>query len=153
MGMRDKLQEDLKITGKVSFWLIRPDGTVRDHWSQPNLDTTAGKNEIRKQAFDSSQPAPFNYIALGTDASAPTITDTALGAEVGTRVQDASPIYPADGEIELETIFAPGNATGALKEAGLFNASSGGTMQSRIAIDKIKAADESLKVIWTKTVA
>ena len=121
--------------------------------------TIVGLNEVRKQivgaAAGGAQPAKFNYIGIGTDATAESDAHTALLAEVGTRIQVTDPTFPADGDFDLEAIFPPGNGTGTIREIGLFNASSGGTMLSRIKLttEKIKTVDESLKVPWLEAIA
>jgi len=81
--------------------------------------------------FDSSanRPAAFNYIAVGTDGTAPAASQTALGAEV-MRVQASYSKDANTGECSVDATF---NITGsyALQECGLFNASTGGTMYCR----------------------
>ena len=81
--------------------------------------------------FDSSasRPAAFNYIAVGTDGTAPAASQTALGAEV-MRVQASYSKDANTGECSVDATF---NITGsyALQECGLFNASAGGTMYCR----------------------
>ncbi len=81
--------------------------------------------------FDSSanRPAAFNYVAVGTDGTAPAASQTALGAEV-MRVQASYSKDANTGECSVDATF---NITGsyALQECGLFNASAGGTMYCR----------------------
>ena len=81
--------------------------------------------------FDSSanRPAAFDYIAIGTDGTAPAASQTALGAEV-MRVQASYSKDANTGECSVDATF---NITGsyALQECGLFNASAGGTMYCR----------------------
>ena len=81
--------------------------------------------------FDSSanRPAAFDYIAIGTDGTAPAASQTALGAEV-MRVQASYSKDANTGECSVDATF---NITGsyALQECGLFNASTGGTMYCR----------------------
>ncbi|MEM3623439.1 MAG: hypothetical protein QXR76_06705 [Candidatus Bathyarchaeia archaeon] len=96
-----------------------------------DLVVDAGLNALCGQAFDGSgsRPAVFNYVAIGTDGTAPAATQTALGAEVmrvqGTYSKDANV-----GECSMDATFNITN-TYALNECGLFNASSGGTMYCR----------------------
>jgi hypothetical protein len=48
--------------------------------------------------------------------------------------------------------FEAGDATGAITEAGIFNAASGGDMLCRTVFSVInKAADDTLSVTWTIT--
>ena len=50
--------------------------------------------------------------------------------------------------------FAAGSGTGAITEAGVFNASSGGTMLCRTVFSVVnKGADDSMTITWTITVS
>jgi hypothetical protein len=50
--------------------------------------------------------------------------------------------------------FEAGDATGAVTEAGIFNASSSGTMLCRVVFSAInKAADDTMSVTWTITLS
>ena len=92
----------------------------------------AGKDGAVQRLFDAGASIPiFNYGAIGTGTTPPTPGDTALEAQVGTRVHDtnATPDPPSPtGTQSLVFVFAAGNGTGDISEFGLFNASSGGTM-------------------------
>ncbi|MEM3577580.1 MAG: hypothetical protein QXX51_03885 [Candidatus Bathyarchaeia archaeon] len=96
-----------------------------------DLVVDGGLNALCGQAFDGSgsRPAVFNYVAIGTDGTTPSASQTALGAEV-MRVQGT---YTKTGNVGECTMNATFNITStyALQECGLFNASSGGTMYCR----------------------
>jgi len=100
--------------------------------------------------FDSSgnRPAAFNYVAIGTDSTAPSSSDTSLGAEYmrvqGTYSKDAN-----TGECSMDATFEI-DATKALNECGLFNASSGGTMYCRDTYTtKNVESGDTVKVYYT----
>jgi hypothetical protein len=96
-----------------------------------DLVVDGGLDALCGQAFDGSgsRPAVFNYVAIGTDGTAPSASQTALGAEVmrvqGTYSKDAN-----TGECSMDATFNI-TSTYALQECGLFNASTGGTMYCR----------------------
>jgi len=96
-----------------------------------DLVVDGGLNPLCGQAFDvsGSRPAVFNYVAIGTDGTAPGNTQTALLAEVmrviGTYAKDAGV-----GECSMDATFAI-TATYALQECGLFNDPTTGTMYCR----------------------
>jgi hypothetical protein len=96
-----------------------------------DLIVDAGLNALCGQSFDGSgsRPAVFNYVAIGTDGTAPSSSQTALGAEVmrvqGTYSKDANV-----GECSMDATFNIISSY-ALQECGLFNASSNGTMYCR----------------------
>jgi hypothetical protein len=96
-----------------------------------DLVVDAGLDALCGQAFDRSgnRPAVFDYVAVGTDGTAPSSSQTALGAEV-MRVQGTYSKDPNTGECSMDATFNI-TSTYALQECGLFNASSGGTMYCR----------------------
>ena len=75
-----------------------------------------------------NRPDPISHIAIGTDGTAPTASDTALGNEV--MREAATYTKTGTGQGKWEATF---NITGSytLQEAGLFNAATGGTMFCR----------------------
>jgi hypothetical protein len=115
-----------------------------------DLVVDAGLNALCGQAFDSGagRPAVFNYVAIGTDGTAPAATQTALGAEVmrvqGTYSKDAN-----TGECSMDATFNI-TATYSLNECGLFNASAGGTMYCRDTYTtKNVVSGDTVKVYYT----
>lgn len=144
----------VKVKLNVSLVLTGPDGKVKER-RESNLIVTSGFNAMIKQIMGDtgggSQPAKFNYVGIGTSAAAPASGDTALGSEIGTRVQDVDPSFPGIGEGIIETTFTAGNGTGTIAESGLFNASSSVTLLARLLLSPaiIKGALDSLTVTWT----
>jgi hypothetical protein len=124
--MRRKTLQIMKIDG-VDKALI----DVDDKLLEIDLVVNAGLNAYCGQCFDSSgsRPAVFNYVAIGTDGTAPAAAQTALLAEVmrvsGTYAKDAGV-----GECSMDATF---NITSsyALQECGLLNAAAVGTMACR----------------------
>lgn len=146
------------LTGWWRMVLRGPDGGVKQEESGHNIITTTGKNDgIERLINATSTPAIFNYIGIGTSATAEGAGDTTLGAEVGTRQQDtaATPDPPSTtGQQSLIVTFAAGNGTGTITEVGCFNASSGGTMLNRKTFGAItKGASDALEVTLTLTLS
>jgi len=96
-----------------------------------DLVVNAGLDAACGCVFDPSanRPAAFNYIAIGTDGTAPDASQTALGAEV-MRVQATYSKDANTGECSIDATFNI-TASYALQECGIFNASSGGIMYCR----------------------
>lgn len=115
-----------------------------------DLVVDAGLNALCGQAFDSSgsRPAVFNYVAIGTDGTAPAASQTALGAEV-MRVQGTYAKDSNVGECSMDATFNI-TASYALQECGLFNASSGGTMYCRDTYTtKNTVSGDTVKIYYT----
>ncbi len=128
-------------------WVLRDEnGEVVQVERVENLTVSAGK-VLWLAASAAAQINSFCYMAIGTSASAPTVGDTALGAEVARSTQ-ITPTYAAPGGIPTLTFtftFGAGVGTGTIQEAGLFNASSGPTMYNHMLTGSIsKLAGYSL---------
>jgi len=78
--------------------------------------------------------ADFDYIEIGSSSTSPTATDTALNTSLCARLQDATVVGDSgtSGEITatISVAFSGATCTGTAREAGLFNASTGGDMMS-----------------------
>ena len=115
-----------------------------------NLIVNTGKNFLASAVINSSA-SPFTYMAIGTNTTAAAVGDTALGSELARQAFTSSSV--ASNVVTLVTTYAAGTGTGALTEAGIFNASSSGTMLSRIVFSAInKGSADSLTITWTITV-
>lgn len=150
--------EGVSLHGHFLVIVRGPDGAEKARREGDNIITNAGKNDsIERLINATSTPAVFNYVAIGTSATAEAATDTALGAEIGTRQQDtaATPDPPTTtGQQQLIVTFAPGNGTGTIVEAGVLNASSGGTLLNRKTFGGIvKGASDALEVTITFTLS
>ena len=93
----------------------------------------------------------MSHMAIGTGSTAAAAGDAALGNEAG-RVALTSTTVTSDAVAYVAT-FAAGTGTGAITEAGIFNASSSGTLLCRTVFSVInKGAADTLGITWTVTV-
>lgn len=138
------INEELKLTGHVTV-------AVNDEVVQeiPNLVVTAGKGYVASRMKDTTNGA-MSHMAVGTDSTAAAAGDTALGTESG-RVSLTSTTVSAN-VITYVATFPAGTATAALTEAGVLNASSGGTMLCRTVFATVnKGASDAMTVTWAIT--
>jgi hypothetical protein len=93
------------------------------------------------------------HMGIGTDYTAAAAGDTVLGAQVARVALVAT--TPGTKLVQWTVTFAAGVATGTLREIGLFNASSGGTMSNRAVFSTplVKTADMSIDVVWQMTLS
>ena len=125
-------------------------GEVKLDRLEKNLVVTAGKDWIASRMASASANT-MGYMAVGTDATAPANGNTALGAEVA-RVALTSGTASTNTVTYIAT-FGAGVGTGALVEAGLFNANTAGTMLSRTTYSVInKGSGDEMTVTWVITV-
>ena len=143
------INEGLKLRGDVALVLRDKDGNVKDERKIENLIVDAGLNFICDRMKDDE--TAMTHMALGSGSTAAAAGDTALGSQLGSReALDSSTV--TDNQIVYVASFEAGDATGAVTEAGIFNAASGGTMLCRTVFSVVnKAADDTLTVNWTIT--
>jgi hypothetical protein len=142
--------EQIKVTGQVSIVITDKDGQIKDQREIKNLVVTTGKEFIAARMVGT--PTAMSHMALGSDNTAAANGDTALGGELG-RVALAS-ATAAGAVVTYTASFPAGTATGAVVEAGVFNASSSGTMLCRTVFAVVnKGADDAMSVTWAITVS
>ena len=115
----------------------------------PNLVVTTGKAFVASRMKDTTDGA-MSHMAVGTDSTAAAAGDTALGTEAG-RVTLTSTVVSAN-EITYVATFPAGTATAALTEAGIVNASSGGSLLCRTVFAVLnKSSSDAMTITWAIT--
>jgi hypothetical protein len=146
--MRNK--DFLSATGKLSIVVNDNAGNLKQELNVTNLVVDAGLDYIASRMKDATETA-MTHMAIGSGTTDPAPADTALQTSLG-RVSLTSTTV-TDNSVEYVATFAAGTGTGAVTEAGIFNASSGGTMLCRTEFAVInKAAGDSMTITWTVTV-
>jgi hypothetical protein len=146
------MKDTLKLKGRVNLKLIGPDGGIKDERDIDNLVVDAGLDHIAARIKDATETAMTHY-AVGSGSTAAAAADTDLGSILGSRVTLTSTTV-TDNEVAYVADFGAGVSTGAITEAGVFNASTGGTMLARVVFSTInKAADDTLQITHTITIS
>lgn len=97
----------------------------------------------------SSRPGVLSHIAVGTGTTATAANQTALMSEIARKAAVYS-YNAATKVITLATTFNPGEATGAITEAGIVNAASAGIMLDRVTFAVInKGAADTYTATFT----
>lgn len=142
------IKETLESRGKVTLTLTKPNGVETS--VEKNLIVNTGLNYIASRMKDATAGV-MSHIALGSSTTAASPTDTDLGSLISSRIALTSTTV-TDNEIVYVGTFGPGVSTGAITEAGIFNASTSGTMLSHVVFPVInKQANDSLAITWTIT--
>ena len=144
------LNDNIKETGELRITVTNPEGNIKQEVVIPNLVVTVGKNFIASRMKDATATA-MTHMAIGSGTTAAAVGDTTLGTELG-RVALTSTTVTTNNVAYVAT-FPAGTGTGAVTEAGLFNASSAGTLLCRTVFSVInKGAADTLGITWTVTV-
>lgn len=145
------INEEIKVKGNVSIKLIDSDGKVKKKINKNNLIVNVGRDGIADQLLPSPTIGKPTHMQLGEGTTAPSLSDSNLEVPIGDR--KVLGVSRSSNNVEYTAVFGPGESTGAITEAAIFNASSGGAMYARIVFDVInKGAEDTLEVIWTWTI-
>lgn len=148
------LTDSPKATGRVTFKHMNAAGEVISEQTVENLVVTTGLNHIAARMATTGQPTQMTHMALGASSTAAALSDTALGSSLGRVALTTAGGTPSNNKVSYVATFGAGVATGAVVEAGIFNASTNGTMLCRTTFPVInKASTDSLAVTWEVTVS
>lgn len=136
------INETLKLTGQVTVLL---NGRVVHKIN--NLVVTDGKEYVASRIKDASSTV-MSHMAVGTGSTAAGSSDSALGAETGRVALTSTSV--AGSAVTYAATFPAGTGSGALAEAAILNASSGGTMLCRTVFSVVnKQAADAMTIQWT----
>ena len=145
------LRDSIKLTGELKLTLTNEGGDVTQEVIVPNTVVTAGKGFIASRM--NTTTTTMSHVELGTGTTGANVANTTLETIIsGSRTALTSTTVTANAVAYVVT-FPAGTGTGAVTEAGIFNASSSGTMLCRTTFSVInKAAADTLGITWTITV-
>lgn len=144
------IHEQMSVQGRLSVVLRDSNGQVKQSYEVPNLVVNTGLAYITSRMKDATDDV-MSHMAVGSGATAADGGDTALETQIGSRVALTSTTVTAN-EIEYVATFAAGVGTGAVTEAGTFNAATAGTMLCRTVFSVVnKGQDDTLQITWTIT--
>jgi len=144
-----QVKENTNLVGKVRLVLKDADGNVKET-RVSNTVVTTGKNHIADQLAGTPAQAAMSHMAVGTGTTAVVVGNTTLETELDRNAFTSS--TATANVVTYVADWAAGDATGALTEAGIFNAASGGTMLARTTFTVInKGASDTVTVTWTLT--
>jgi hypothetical protein len=147
--------ENLKLSGQLNIVLKDKAGNIKEERVEKNLVVNAGLAYIASRMTGTSK-AVMSHMALGSGTTAAAASQTDLVTLLGSReALDSSTITGSSNQqVAYVSAFEAGDATGAVTEAGIFNAASSGDMLCRTVFSVVnKAADDTMSVTWTITLA
>lgn len=144
--------EKLKLKGELQVVLNKADGSQETH-DFKNLVVDTGLNFIVERMKEDVVTA-MTHMELGEGTTAAAAGDTTLESAIAGSRTGLTSTTVATNTITYIATFAAGTGTGAVTEAGLFNAASGGTMLCRTVFPVVnKQAGDSMTVTWVVTVS
>ncbi len=148
MKITNELTPDyLDVRGDLIIIKTSGDG-VEERFEHKNLVVSTGKTNIAARMAGNTV-AVMSHMAVGTGSTAAVVGDTSLETELARVALTVAGGTPSSNTVTYSAAYGAGTGTGALTEAGVFNASSTGTMLCRTVFSVInKAAADSITISW-----
>ena len=141
--------DDLQLTGALQISLNNEIVHQCD-----NLVVTAGKNWVAGRFKDGSIPDEMSHMAIGSADTAAAAGNTALATELNRIALTTDGGTVSTNTVQYDASWTSAAAAYAIKEAGIFNAATGGTMLARTTFAVInKGTDDTVSITWTITVS
>lgn len=141
------MKDDLKLTGKLQ---IKLNNTVVQEVN--NLVVTVGKNWVASRMANAD--TVMTHMAIGTGTTAAADGDTALVTEVDRNGLTNSGGTVSGNTITYDCTWSASDGTGAITEAGIFNAATAGTMLARTVFPVVtKGVSDTMTISWVVTLS
>ena len=123
-----------------------------------NLVVTAGKNWVANRFKDGgdgfTQLGEMTHMAVGSGSTAAAVGNTALGTELNRIALTTAGGTVSNATVQYDATWSDAVGALAIEEAGIFSASTGGTMLARTVFAIInKGTDDTVSISWTITVS
>lgn len=146
----DPCADRIEPEDNVEFIVRDAAGNVKQRLTAHNLVTTVGKEKLAEQLVAAPGTEKPKYLAVGKSGTAAAAGDTALGEEV--KRKEATTRTASGKVLTMAVVYAATEATGTIKEAGVFAAAAAGSMYARLAFEGLAiGASDSLEIKWTLT--
>ena len=140
------LHDNFQMTGHLAI-AINDEVVQEVH----NLVVTDGKEFVASRMKDTTKAA-MSHMGIGTGSTAAAAANSALGSQADRNALTSTTVSGA--AVTYLASFGAGEGTGAITEAGLFNAASAGDMLCRTVFAVVnKGSSDSMTITWTVTVS
>lgn len=152
------MNEGIKITGRIAWELVR-DGVIVQSGERENIITTVGKNVLASLLNSASAGTSLvTHMGFGTSTTAVAAGDTALGTELvgnGYARVAVTRSNPSGNVIQYVATLTGMTVSTTVQEAGLFNASTAGTLFAHQLTGAValSTSSDSLQITWQVTVS
>lgn len=149
-------QERMNIIGRLTIQKRDGAGRLLDQTTANNSIVLGGRDLVAK-LFVNEAISPVTHVGVGTgNAPVDPASNAALGSELFRKAltpvdptRDLVIVNGSNVKVTLSTELDFDQGNGALTEAGLFNAASGGVLYNRVVFPPInKTTDFKLTLIW-----
>jgi hypothetical protein len=152
------MQDFLAAKGKLRIVVTDENGNVKEDREENNLVVSVGKAFTTSRMIGTASTV-MSHMEVGTSTTAASAGQTALVTPVAASrtaltSSTQSTVTTTSDSVQYVCTFGAGVGTGALTEAGIFNAASAGTMLCRTVFSVVnKGASDVMTVTWTVTLS
>jgi len=148
--MNSEASTGIKLAGQLNIVVRDKNGNIKEERFEKNLIVTVGLTFICSR-MKADTASAMSHMALGSGTTAVAAGQTDVVSILGSREALDSSTASTNTVVYVSS-FEAGDATGAVTEAGIFNASTSGTMLCRTVFPVVnKSADDTMSVTWTIT--
>lgn len=145
------INEALQMKGELIITKTSETGQV-EVVKIPNLVVSAGKTFIMSRVASNTSPV-MSHMAVGEGTTSPVLGNTGLETELARVAVDTAGGVASANTVAYSATFSTGVGTGALTEAGIFNASSSGTMLCRTTFPVLnKGSNDTISISWVVSI-
>lgn len=149
------VNDSIKAKGVLQLTLIDENGNVKQQ-DEHNLVVNSGLAYIASRMVNTTNGI-MSHMAVGSNTTAATAENSALGAQLARVVLDSSTLVTTaatNDSVQYVATFAAGVGTGAVTEAGVFNDATAGILLCRTVFPVINKGElDTLVITWKVTVA
>lgn len=146
----DPFADEILTEDNVEVILRGPDGEIKQRETAHNLVTTVGKEKLAEQLVAVPATEKPKYLAIGKKNTAAAAGDTKLAEEL--KRKEATTREAAGKVLTMKVVFAAGEGTGEVVEAGVLSAAAEGSLYARLVFAVVnKGAEDSLEIVWKLT--
>jgi hypothetical protein len=146
------INETVKLKGDLVITVLDKDGKVKERREEKNLIVSAGLTFICSRMANATAGV-MSHMAVGSGTTTPAASNTDLGTVLGSR-EPLDSTTASSNTVTYVSSFEAGEGTGAVTEAGLFNAASSGTMLCRTVFPVVnKGANDTMAITWIITLS
>jgi hypothetical protein len=149
------LTSRLTLKGELSIKKYNKDDKLIQEINVPNLIVTTGRQYIARKivGYVGSNSNTMSHMGIGSSSTTPLAANTSLNNQVGSRVSlDSSTV--SSSVVTYSATFGPvSEFVGSIVEAGIFNASTDGTMLCHTTFPVVnKSSSETIVITWNISV-
>lgn len=134
----------------VTLTLYDKDGKIKDVRHERNMVVDTGLTHVADQLGATPGEGAMSHMGVGTGTAATSAETSTLQGELARVALDSR--THSGAVVTYAATFPTGTGTGALTEAGIFNAAANGILLCRLTYSVInKGGSDSLVITWTLT--